>query len=294
VARVRAVACVVLGLSIPVGAALANDEAPAAEASRSAPDTHLGCPTPPDRTTLQLTSQLEAAERSYRDADVKGFVAAAEQIDAVLPCVAEVVPRSLIARVHRTNGMRAFVDRDPDAASDSFAGARAIEPDYAFPSDMVPEQHPMAKLYREAPETATTSPSPRPAEGSLLFDGRRTLDRPYTRDTLLQHVIDDAVVATYLLRPGQPTPEYPVWTEETAKKRGFGASKGLLIGAGVAALAAGGTYLAAGGQRAAYLDAPVEHKDALRSRTNALVVTSAGVGLAAVGLGTGAVLVGRW
>ncbi len=277
---------VTLGLFTPPAVAAETDsvaESPAQDA----------CPTTPSRTTLELTAQLEAAERSYRNADVEGFVAAAEQIDAVLPCIAEVVPRSLIARVHRTNGMRAFVDRDPDAATDAFAGAKSIEPDYAFPSDMVPEQHPMAALYRDAPETATTSPSPRPLDGSLLFDGRRSLDRPYTRATLLQRVVDDEVVATWMLRPGQPTPDYPVWTEEAAKK-GFGTSKILLVGAGVAALAAGGTYLAAGSNRSAYLNGPVEHKDALRSRTNALVITSAGVGAAAVGLGTGAVLVGRW
>jgi hypothetical protein len=253
------------------------------------------CPTKPERTTLELTSSLEAAETSYQNADVDGFLAAAGSMDAVIPCIGEVIPRSLVARVHRTFGMRAFVSRNNEQASKAFSGARNIEPMFAFPPEMVPTQHPMAKLYAEADDTGTTSPIERPAQGSFLFDGRRTLDRPYTRVSLLQQVEDDEVLGTWYLWPKDPMPDYAVWTPDTAKaSKGFGVSKVLLIGAGAAAVIAGGTYAAAGANRSTYLDAPVEHKDALRSRTNALVVTSAGVGVVAAGLGATAVVMGQW
>jgi len=253
------------------------------------------CPVDPDRTTLELTTSLESAESSYKNADVDGFLAAADEMDAVLPCVAEIIPRSMVARLHRTFGMRAFVSRNNDRAAEAFSGARAIEPTYVFPPSMVPAQHPMAKLYTEADDTSTTEPVPKPSLGYVTFDGRRTLDRPYSRVTLMQRVDEGQVLGTWYLWPADTLPSYEVWNPEApAPSKGLPLSKTLLISAGAAALVAGGTYVAAGANRGAYNNADVAHKDALRSRTNALVFTSAGVGLAAAGLGASAVVVGQW
>lgn len=259
------------------------------------------CPEAPTRTALELATSLEDAESSYKNADVEGFLEAAGVMDAVLPCMAEAVPRSLVGRLHRTTGIRAFVGRNPDGATAAFAGSRTLEPAWSFPPDMVPPQHPMAKLYVAAQDDASAESIERPAIGQFLFDGRSGLERPMSRVSLLQHTDGDAVLGTWYLWPADPMPSYDIFVPEpdapikpARTKKSIGASTGLLIGAGALAVAAGGTYAAAGVSRGTYADAAIEHKSALRSRTNSLTLASAGIGAAALGVGATAVIVGKW
>lgn len=288
------------------------------------------CTGEANRTTLELTTALRQAESAYGSADVDGFLAATSEMDTMLPCMQEQVPRSMVARLHRTFGIRAFVDRQPERAAAAFRGARSLEPDYHFPPQLVPAQHPMAKLYEENSEIGPSEPVDAPATGALVFDGRRRPERPQERLSLFQRIDSDENVAeTVLLWPGDPMPSYEVAVAEpvavapepgpkkpervkqpkpekapkepkepkepkqASTKKGGPMVPLLITAAGTAALA-GGVYAAAGVSRGAYENAPLEHKDALKGRTNALVFTSAGLGVAAVGVGVTAVLTGKW
>lgn len=280
------------------------------------------CTGEANRTSLELSTTLRQAESAYGDADVEGFRTATSAMDELLPCMEEQVPRSMVARLHRTYGIRAFVlERKPERAAAAFKGARSLEPDYHFPADLVPAQHPMAKLYESSTETGPSNPIDRPASGALVFDGRRRAERPLERLTLYQRIDSDENVAeTHILWPGDPMPAYEVAAAEpvavapepspkkpkkvkqpkekkvkeprTAKKSGL--TVPLLITAAGTAVIAGGVYAAAGASHGAYENAALEHKDALKNRTNALVFTSVGLSAAAVGVGVTAVATGKW
>lgn len=267
------------------------------------------CEGTPSRTSLELTTALEAAEAAYRDADADGFLGATREMETILPCISEQVPRSLVARVHRTFGMRAFVSRKPDRAGAAFRAANALQPDYVFPPEMVPPQHPMVTLYATSKQPGKVEAVPKPAEGNLVFDGRRSLERPLRRLTLLQKLTpNEDLEGSWVLWPGDPMPSYTVASASTEtpepiappppapsqKQAKKGPNLPLLLGAGAALALAGGTYAFAGASRSQYDKAHVDHLDTLKGRTNALVLTSAGLGVVGVGLGVGAVATGKW
>src|SRR5688572_7533525 len=94
---------------------------------------HAG-PDCAERTdTTDLTTAISDAEASFSDLDIDSFKEATDRLRAVLPCLDDPLTRHLSAEVHRFLGIRAFGDRDPDAEL-YFAAARAIEPDYQFPT----------------------------------------------------------------------------------------------------------------------------------------------------------------
>lgn len=269
-------------------------------------------------TSADLTSSLEAAEAAFGDMDTAGFLTATNRATAEANCLTESVPRSLIARLHRVEGLRAFVDKDADRAARAFASARAIEPAYTFPEALVPAEHPVRTQYTAVdPAAGGVTTAATPTSGYLTFDGRNTISRPTERPSLAQLVADDGAVSqsrylwpedTLFTYPGSASVAASTGgTSGGATSTGSSAStatkaerKGpnvpLAIAGGAALLASGATFLVANGAHSAYYADDVAPGDleGLRSKTNTFVIVSAGTGVAAVGLGIGAVVAGHW
>src|SRR5688572_19383475 len=89
-------------------------------------------------STADLEAALLEARRSLERLDTTAFVTATDRVDAVVPCLGEPMTPHLAAEVHRTKGIRAVTERNPDA-SRYFAAARSLEPAYKFPSTLIPE-----------------------------------------------------------------------------------------------------------------------------------------------------------
>lgn len=267
-----------------------------------------GCPA----TTGDLVASVEAAEAAFGALDVAAFRAATNKVTAEANCLADSASRPVVARLHRIEGLRAFVDGDAARADQAFAAARAIEPAYVFPEALVPEGHPVRVRYTAlTPQAGSTTALPSPTSGYLTLDARSSRDLPADRPTLLQVVGDDgAVRASAYLWPGDPPPVYaasavatgapppptdPVPPPTTTKAR-KGPNLPLAVAAGASLAVAGGTMGLAAGSHAAYYadDARPAELDGLRARTNGLYLTSVGTGVLGVGLGVGAVLAGRW
>lgn len=239
------------------------------------------------RLAAELDTALDGAERAW-GVDPDGFETGAAAVRSILACVSTVLAPATAARVHRVEGLRAWAARDSDGAHAAFAAARVIEPDYRFPEAMVPAGNPVATLYATAATASAPDRIPPVKNGwRVWLDGDQGGHRDPKRPVVWQLQERERVRRTEWIAANVALPRAPHPRDGT---RGP-----LLVGAGVAALAAAG----------AYAGALVAHDDALAGTTlpevrdgqataNALVVTSAGLGVVAAGLGTGAFLVGRW
>jgi hypothetical protein len=263
---------------------------------------HGACPLT-RATTADLVAALDEVELAYTDVEPEAFRVAADKAREVVPCLSDAVGRHVAAELHRTEGLAAFVDRNPERASLAFAAARSLEPSFVFPTSLVPEGHPVARAYDEAQWTTEAIDLVPPKRGHLAFDGRERTSRPADQPTVVQVFHDDGRVSdTAYLWPGDPMPAYAaaetgvsLATEDTATKQRSRA-RGWWIGAGASALAAGVFYGANMAVHDKYEDpnTPVDQLDDLRAANNALAVAS-GVSLAgAVGLGVTAVVTTRF
>ena len=284
-------------LWLSLGAAPAFAEAPCSAAASRA----------------DLRGALQAAESAFGALDVETFTSSMDDAIFMVPCVHETLDSAEIARFDRLQGIRQFVANQEDRAVQSFAAARATEPDYQLPTWLVPEGSAIRDLYGRMPlENGTRERQPAPVQGSLRFDGVEGRERPVGWSTLVQ-VFDGtgAVIATAYLYPGDAMPAYAAVVEPVAargsdgsagstggralsRKVGFG-----LIGAGVgSALGAGALYGLASASNADFnADHPEwDEGDLLRSQThtNNLVIASGALGVLAAGAGLSAALVVEW
>lgn len=274
------------------------------------------CPAEPD----DLARALEEAEAAWRRLDTPALRTAHDEARQMAGCLDTRVPRDLVARLHRTEGIRAFADKQPDRAAEAFAAARRIDPSWQFPPSMVPEGHPLLALYvrHDVRTTETTSCDP-PASGHLEFDGQYTRERPSNWPTLAMHLEDEGTVrrSAYLL-PADPmfayelpapapvvAPPEPIAVvadptptpspKPASKARPKGPNTPLLVMTLVSGAAAGVSYALAATAREAYDDETDRGELAeARANTNRFVYLSAGLGVAAVGFGATAVIAGKW
>ena len=62
--------------------------------------------------TLQVLAAIERAENAWSMADRDNFLAANEAMALIVPCLADPLTRSMAARIHRMNGLNAFLSQD--------------------------------------------------------------------------------------------------------------------------------------------------------------------------------------
>lgn len=259
-------------------------------------------------TNEDLVVALGDAVRAYGELDRTGFEASLRAAKEAVDCLGEVIEPSHAAELHRATGLSAFLARDEDLAKTRFAAARRIEPAYTFPDTLVPEGNPVRELYQGLdPAQSPVDELPPPAAGSLRLDGRSSRERRTLLPTVFQRLDGQgAVLESSLLNPGVPAPAYEQGkVDDRAKptKAKRGPSVPLLAVAGVVAAGAIGTYVGSHVSRSGYdkhVQAGGPNPDftdtanAKRSTTNALVITSVGLGIAAAGTGAVAMFAGTF
>lgn len=260
-----------------------------------------------DATTNEdLVVALEKAMDAYGQLDRNGFEASMRDAKAIVGCLEQVIARPTAAELHRATALSAFLARDEDLAKQRFAAARTIESEYSFPDTLVPVGNPIHDLYKAFdPASSPIETLPPPAEGSLRLNGSVGTERPTLLPVVFQRLDGSgAVVDSTLLSAGAPPPPY-----EPGKTNPDGSAKKkkspmvpLLIAAGVLGAGAIGSQIGAQVSGNSYKDhmraGPsgagdfVGVADRKRGTTNALTLTSAGLGVAAVGTGAVAVITG--
>lgn len=224
--------------------------------------------------------------------DLTALEAAATELDAALPCVSTVLGPEDVAAYWRVRSFAAFSRGELADTELALAQARRVQPTYSLPTDVVPDQHPLRRMW----DAAGTAPAPHreplpvPAEGWLVVDGRRATDAPTDAPYLLQWVrASGDVGATAMIAVGA-APDYPLPPPERHRSRGF------VIG-GVAAGLGGAVGLGvASTLRARYLSAPPSEGPLQGVYTANHVVGVTGWSLLAVagGLATTSLIVGEW
>ena len=267
-----------------------------------------------------MRSAAERAETAFGATRVAEFQAAIQELDVLVPCLMEPVDPELAALVHRMMGLGSFIERDQDRAREAFAAARVLQPDFSWPETLIPWGHPLLGLYQANPiDGGTFQTVPTPAAGWVYMDGRPSEPRPLEWPAILQ--VSDAEGAIQLsayLWPDQPLPDYgvepvtellpvpvpsadlqpgiPVTVAATSTTVRTGPRRWMLVTAGGAVAASGVLYALAARSNDTYWDpnTPYAELDAARSRTNGLVLASAGVAGVALGTGVAAFLELQW
>ena len=178
------------------------------------------CPT---QTGLrELGNDMARAEHAYGSLDLDGFITASDALRTDLPCLGEVLTRDVAARAHRIEGLRGFVDGDRRAATQSFAAARVLDPDYRFPDTLIPSGYPEWEQYEAMDVTLGGTAKVDPViDGYLVFDGKIGTTRPTDWPTILQVTNEDGeVTVSAYVRPGQPMPNYFPEAEAKAQAQG--------------------------------------------------------------------------
>jgi hypothetical protein len=268
--------------------------------------------------SFALRGAAERAETAFGATRVEDFQGAILEIDQALPCLMDPVDPELAAFIHRMKGLGAFIERDQDRARQAFASARSLQPDYAWPETLIPWGHPLLALYEALPiDDASYETVPMPAAGWVYMDGRPSEPRPREWPTILQ--VSDAEGAVQLssyLWPSDALPAYgdkvpapiaaevpavearelPVTVAATSTTVHTGPRPWLVATAGGAAVASGVLYALAARSHEQYQDpaTPFDDLDAARSRTNGLVLASAGAAGLALGTGVGAFISLQW
>lgn len=228
-----------------------------------------------------LAGALVETDAALSRADAPGFRVAHDRATDAVRCSGETLPVGLVASYHRASGIRSFLDRDVPTAEISFAAARRLRPDFAWPTTLVPEAHPLRTAYAARRTEVPTRDVPEPRRLTLYLDGTQTLARPEGLPVVAQLLDREAaVVWSGPLAPGEPLPAL------AAPKRG---RPGALAFAAVAAAASIGLYVGADRTRATYddLDTPYQKLDGLRTQVLGLSIGSG----AAAGLGSVALIV---
>lgn len=250
-------------------------------------------------SATQLEAQLGAAERALTNVDLAGLRAATASALESVACVDTPLSPALAARVHRATGLRAFFDKDPDAATAAFAAARAADAAITLPDAWLPSAHPVRKAWTSAEGAAPgVSELSVPAEGTLVFDGREVLERPVARPTVAQWRVDDEVRAGGYLWPQDPMFDYPLAgaTERATARVEGGPNVPLLVASGALLVGAGVAYALAydAHQRWADPATPTAEIDELRGLNNGLFVTSVVAGSLGAAGGVAAFAVGEF
>lgn len=248
-------------------------------------------------TRVQLADAMALAEASYAAADVDAFQKSATVVIDAVPCASELLRPPDASRFHRLMGLVAFVARDTESAQRSFAAARAIEPNYTWDPNLVPPGHPLLFAYGAVsasnPELSPFSP---PAGVTVHVDGSPAVTRPAAWAAIVQLTdTRDQLTLTRYLRPSDtmPFPAEPLPVKTVAKRPGLRTP--LLVGAGVAALAAGALYGASAAVQADYM-ASTDHREMeeLKGTNQALVYTSGGTAGVALATALVAVFATSW
>jgi hypothetical protein len=237
---------------------------------------------PPCRTPwAEVAPTLDGLDAAWGISEAS-FRAGFDRLEAALPCLAEVVTPAAAARIHRAQGLDAFLHRDLDRARAAFAAARAADPAYTFPVTMVPEANPVRKLYDSATPTDSTTRLPPPARSVVWLDGVATRERPTDRATLFQL---DTPMRSEWLAPPDPPPAY--------RARGQGFRLPLLLAGGATGATSAGLYLVADARTRQVPTSETDLQD-IGAGNRRLVVTSASLGAVALGCVTTALVWGRW
>jgi hypothetical protein len=219
----------------------------------------------------------------------------------MLSCLTEPVSPNLAADYHRLIALAGYVAQDTPRTVGAFRAALRLQPGYQLPEAIAPKGNALADQLQTA---KLAGPAKVEAlapidDGVILVDGTASVVRSKETPVLLQLIGGDGtLVDSVYLDSGTPLPTWITtvaspMAQATALTRPGPQPHLLWTSVGLAATSAG-IYTWAGTQRALYDESSTDFQDldALRSRTNNLVLVSGATATSAAIACTMAFLVG--
>lgn len=239
-----------------------------------------------------LDTALEQAETAFAELDDIGFRDKVNEIAGILlPCVAQALPRPVVARYHRAMALHLFTIGDEAGALAAIDAAKLTDPEFTFSDDLLPPNHPLREHMQSVEPDDASRKVPEPRSGSIAFDGTVTRDRSKTLPVLVQLFDEQGLSqSTTYLAPREPLPPYRAIPRQRTT---------LILASATSLIVSGTMYSLAWAQRGNLVQSaqdPAFSKellDAKRNRTNALVVGSSVFFGISVGTGVGAALIGE-
>jgi len=214
-------------------------------------------------TAAQIHEQAMVAEEALASADSEAYRAAHDSMVSAVPCLGELLPTNIAAALHRTGGVRSFLDRDIERARVRFAVARVLDPGYSWPDGLLPPGHPILSAYLDYPVRGLEFVlPPKPRRGIVAVDGRIGQGRLTGLPATFQLIDNDGTTRqSVLLEPFDTFPSYP-----SRKRRGVRPSSLVAV---ASAVGAGVLYGLAWNARNQYddPDTPYSELDSLRGQT---------------------------
>jgi len=237
-------------------------------------------------TSDALAEQAEVAEQALAAADADAYRTAHDTMVGMVPCLGRMLSTPTAAELHRTGGVRAFLDRDLERARIRFAAARLLDPDYEWPDALLPPSHPIRTAYMEESLRGRMFDVPkRPRRGVVAVDGRIGEGRLEGLPATFQLIDNNGEAElSVLLDPFDDFPTYPQAASRSVRPTTI-ASIAAAVGAGV-------LFGAAWNARQKYndLDTPYEELDSRRAQVIGFTIGSIAFGGIAVGTGVAAVV----
>ena len=258
----------------------------------------------------QLVATMDQAEVAFAALDLSSFQTAMDLAVFSVACLNDPLRPQDAARFHRLQGLRQFVAGEEQGARASFRSARSAQPEYSFPTSLVPAGHAIRDLYVRSPPSSLKIPAPVPQNGELWIDGEPSELWDNQSPALLQVISDGAVISTHYMLPGDALPfdiKRPeegtlfLEPEEQAPRLESGLSRlhrpRFFIGLGLGA-AAIGTFAMASKAAATYQQPNAAWGEPELRRqeqlTNGLTIGAGVFGLASAGMIGSAWMVMRW
>ena len=171
------------------------------------------CSTP--FALVMLENRLNSANEALARGDLQSFHNQMDSINYNLPCIVQPLDSLAATKLHLLIGINFWMDLKTDMAENYFSSVKTLKQTTQIPSTWLPNDTQLRNFFDASQSSSEVQPIPMSLEGKYYFDGSATNQQPLYRPTVYQYVIDDRVVQTKILQPGEKIPSYPTQEQIT-------------------------------------------------------------------------------
>jgi hypothetical protein len=167
------------------------------------------CSTP--FALVMLENRLNSANEALARGDLKSFHNQIDSINYSIPCIIQPLDKLAATKLHLLIGLNYWLDVKTDVAENHFSSVKSLKQTTQIPATWLPNDTQLRGFFDKTKGSSDVQGIPKAPEGYHYFDGMLTNQQPLYRPTVYQYVVDDRVVQTKILQPGEkiPAPKSP-------------------------------------------------------------------------------------
>ena len=165
------------------------------------------CSTP--FALVMLENKLNSANESLARGDLKSFNNQIDSVNYSIPCIIQPLDKLTATKLHLLIGLNYWIDVKTDVAENHFSSVKSLKQTTQIPSTWLPNDTQLRSFFDKVKSSSDVQTIPVAPEGVYYFDGVQTNQQPLYRPVVFQYVIDNRVVQTKILLPGEKIPSLP-------------------------------------------------------------------------------------